>query len=69
MSPEQFIVNHVEKILIDEGIKGSLLSTAKAAALKFYRNTAKFKKGKAFDESLNAARVAIGGKLNKKAVA
>ena len=67
MNQEQFIAKHVRRILVEEGYEESQMPKAERIALNFYRKTAKFKKGKAFDESLSAARIVLGDKPKKKA--
>ena len=66
MTQEEFIAKHVRLLLLAEGYPEAQMKKAQFVALNFYRKTAKFKTGKAFDESLQAARVVLGSLQKKK---
>ncbi|GAB3528561.1 hypothetical protein [Photobacterium alginatilyticum] len=64
-SIEAFIVKNIDKKLQEEGYPPEEIDRGINEALRFYRNTASFAKGKVFDSCLTKARHLI--KPNKKA--
>lgn len=64
-SIEAFIVKHIDKQLQSEGYLPEEIDRGINEALRFYRSTATFTKGKVFDDCLTKARTLI--KPNKKA--
>ena len=64
-SIEAFIVKHIDKQLQAEGYPPSEIDRGINEALRFYRTTATFSKGKVFDSCLTKARHLI--KPTKKA--
>ncbi|MEZ8095809.1 hypothetical protein ACED51_17050 [Photobacterium swingsii] len=64
-SIEAFIVKNIDKKPQEEGYTSSEIDRGINEALRFYRSTASFSKGKVFDSCLTKARHLI--KPNKKA--